>query len=94
MDRRPVLRTAILRAGFYVAHPFTNKEIAMNQTFKVQGMTCEHCVQAVQKAILKSDNTAKVQVDLPTGLVSIASSQPRSALVAAIEEAGYTVGSP
>ncbi|THU04460.1 heavy-metal-associated domain-containing protein [Lampropedia puyangensis] len=66
----------------------------MNQTFKVTGMTCGHCVNAVQRAILKTDNTAKIQVDLPTGLVSVASSLPRSTLVAVIEEAGYKVTSP
>lgn len=66
----------------------------MNQTFKVSGMTCSHCVNAVQTAILKTDNTAGIQVDLPTGLVSINSKLPRSALVAVIEEAGYKVSSP
>lgn len=63
----------------------------MNQTFKVTGMTCQHCVGTVQKAILKTDNTAKVQVELPSGLVSVNSSLPRSALIAAIEEEGYKV---
>ncbi|RMX03003.1 heavy-metal-associated domain-containing protein [Corticibacter populi] len=65
----------------------------MNQTFKILGMTCEHCVQAVQKAILQTDNTAKIQIDLGTGLASINSEQPRSTLIAAIKEAGYDVTS-
>lgn len=66
----------------------------MNQTFKVTGMTCSHCVNAVQTAILKTDNTAAIQIDLPSGLVSIKSHLPRSALVATIQEAGYKVSSP
>ncbi|RMX10903.1 copper chaperone [Allofranklinella schreckenbergeri] len=63
----------------------------MNQTFKVTGMTCQHCVNAVQKAVLSLDNTAKIQIDLGSGLVSVGTTQPRSALIAAIEEAGYKV---
>ena len=63
----------------------------MNQTFKVSGMTCEHCVSAVKKAVLKLDSTAKVQVELDSGLTSVESHQPRSALIAAIEEEGYKV---
>lgn len=66
----------------------------MNQTFKVSGMTCGHCVNAVQTAILKTDNTATIQVDLPSGLVSINSKMPRSTIVTVIEEAGYKVSSP
>ncbi|SHF02148.1 copper chaperone [Lampropedia hyalina DSM 16112] len=66
----------------------------MNQTFKIKGMTCEHCASAVRKAVLKTDNTAQIQIDLATGLTSINSSQPRATLIAAIEEEGYTVTSP
>lgn len=66
----------------------------VNQTFKVSGMTCEHCANAVRTAILKTDNTAVIQVDVKTGLVSVQSAQPRGALVRVIEEQGYTVSSP
>lgn len=66
----------------------------MNQTFKVSGISCEHCVKTIQKAILQTDNTAKVQVEISSGLVSIDSNQPRGALIAAIEEEGYKVTSP
>lgn len=63
----------------------------MNQTFKVSGMTSEECVHAVQKAVLRIDSTAKIQVDMPTGHVSIASIRPHSVIQAAIEDAGYKV---
>ena len=66
----------------------------MNQTFKVAGMTCQHCVSAVTKAVLTIDSTAQIQVDLEAGFVAVKSPQPRGALVAAIEEAGYKVGQP
>lgn len=66
----------------------------MNQTFKVTGMTCQHCVNAIKKAILTLDSTAQVQVDLEAGFVTVDSPQPRGAIVAAIEEEGYKVGQP
>ena len=63
----------------------------MNQSFQVQGMTCQHCVRAVQDAVQSLDAQASVTVDLPTGRVDVNSTQPRDALAAAIAEAGYTV---
>lgn len=68
--------------------------MTMNKTIKVHGMSCESCVQAVQKAILKTDNTAKIQVNLGTGLVSVNTQQTRETLIAAVKEAGYEATSP
>lgn len=64
----------------------------MSQKFEVTGMSCGHCVGVVQGAILAIDPGARVTVDLETGHVDVASGQPRTAIVAAIENAGYTVG--
>jgi len=36
----------------------------------VQGMTCEHCVRRVEKAILSTGKTKDVVVELTTGKVS------------------------
>lgn len=63
----------------------------MSQKFQVSGMTCGHCVQAVQQAIEQVDPDAKVTVDLPTGHVDVVSAQPRQDLVLALENAGYAV---
>ena len=63
----------------------------MNQTFQVQGMTCQHCVRAVEDAVQTLDAQAAVKVDLPAGRVEVQSAQPREALAAAITEAGYAV---
>lgn len=68
--------------------------MSVSKTIKVQGMTCEHCVNTVQKAILKVDNTAKVNVDLKTGLVSVDTMQPRETLIAAVKDAGYEATAP
>lgn len=64
----------------------------MNQTFDVQGMTCQHCVQAVRAAVQDMDALAQVEVDLASGRVLVQSEQPRETLAQAIADAGYTVG--
>ncbi|MET3494030.1 heavy-metal-associated domain-containing protein [Variovorax boronicumulans] len=63
----------------------------MSQKFQVSGMSCGHCVNAVQNAVQAVDPEAQVTVDLETGHVDVLSEQPRKDLVAAIENAGYAV---
>lgn len=63
----------------------------MQQEFKVQGMTCGHCVKAVTHAVQLLDNAAAVSVELDSGKVVINSAVPRERLVEAIREEGYTV---
>ncbi|RZI64134.1 heavy-metal-associated domain-containing protein [Variovorax guangxiensis] len=63
----------------------------MDQKFQVTGMSCGHCVSAVQNAVQAVDPAAQVTVDLGTGHVDVLSSQARQDLVAAIENAGYKV---
>ncbi|MFP6558554.1 heavy-metal-associated domain-containing protein [Paraburkholderia sp. B3] len=59
--------------------------------FNVEGMSCQHCVGAVTRAIHEHDATAKVEVDLAAGHVTVESNQSADVLKAAIDEAGYTV---
>ncbi|QQC65121.1 heavy-metal-associated domain-containing protein [Paraburkholderia ginsengisoli] len=63
----------------------------MTIEFKVEGMSCQHCVAAVTNAIREHDAAAQVQVDLASGRVVVDSVQPVDTLKAAIDEAGYTV---
>ncbi len=58
---------------------------------KVSGMTCDHCVRSVTKAIQARDPHARVKVDLAEGLVSAETALDRAGAVRAIEEAGYKV---
>ena len=58
---------------------------------KVIGMSCAHCVSAIEAAVLKVDNRARVEVDLQTGEVRIDSAEVDAPFRAAIEQAGYTV---
>jgi len=57
----------------------------------VAGMTCGHCVTAVQSEIGKLAGVTGVQVDLPSGKVRITADPlpDRAALSAAVDEAGY-----
>lgn len=57
----------------------------------VAGMTCGHCVTAVQGAIGSLAGVTDVEVDLATGTVRITAEPPpdRAALSAAVDEAGY-----
>lgn len=63
----------------------------MTIEFQVEGMSCQHCVAAVTRAIREHDGAAQVQVDLASGRVTVESAQPIETLKAAIDEAGYTV---
>lgn len=57
--------------------------------FNVQGMTCQHCINAVNDAVHEWDANAQVQVDLAAGQVSIASDLPVERLLRAIQNSGY-----
>jgi copper chaperone len=59
--------------------------------FNVEGMSCQHCVGAVTRAIHEHDAAAKVEIDLAAGRVTVDSNQSADVLKAAIDEAGYTV---
>ncbi len=59
--------------------------------FKVDDMSCGHCVQAITQAVQQADAGAQVQIDLAQHRVTI---QPvrlhAEQLQAVIREAGYT----
>lgn len=63
----------------------------MEQSFKIAGMSCGHCVRAVTEAVHEVDQAALVQIDLPTGTVTVQSSAEPATLGAAIAGAGYEV---
>ena len=62
-------------------------------TYTVTGMTCDHCVRAVTEEVSKLDGVQDVHVDLATGAVTVASTQPLDGarVRAAVDEAGYEV---
>ena len=62
-------------------------------TLTVKGMSCEHCVARVKKALSELDGVSSVDVELSSGKCRISLSHEVSlqTLVAAIENAGYRV---
>ena len=63
----------------------------ISTTYRVEGMTCEHCVRAVREEVGELAGVTEVQVDLATGEVAVTSSAPleEGAVRAAVDEAGY-----
>lgn len=66
---------------------------AQTHQVQVKGMSCQHCVKAVTKALQNQDASATVQVDLPTGQVQVLTALSREAVIHTIEEEGYEVQS-
>lgn len=62
-------------------------------TYQVTGMNCGHCVGAVSDEVGQLSGVTKVEVDLPTGQVTVTSNAPLEvdAVQAAVKEAGYEV---
>jgi copper ion binding protein len=60
-------------------------------TYTVTGMSCQHCVDAVTAEVGRLSGVEQVQVDLPSGAVSVTSTAPLDldAVLDALDEAGY-----
>ncbi len=57
---------------------------------EVEGMTCDHCVMAVKKALAKVSGVEEVvEVSLERGEALVRGTVDPARLVAAIEEEGY-----
>jgi len=56
---------------------------------KVEGMTCNHCVMAVKKALLKVPGVEKAEVYLDKGEALVEGQADPKALIRAVEEEGY-----
>ena len=62
-------------------------------TLKIAGMSCEHCVQRVTRALSALPGVKEVKVALTTGTATLEKPEelPREEIVRAVEEAGYRV---
>ncbi|HWJ98888.1 MAG TPA: copper ion binding protein [Acidimicrobiales bacterium] len=60
-------------------------------TYAVTGMSCQHCVDAVTAEVGRIVGVEQVQVDLPTGAVTVTSNAPLALdeVRSALDEAGY-----
>lgn len=57
--------------------------------FNIPDMTCGHCKETVENAILELDNSAAVSVDLDTHHVDVDTQTDTVAIVTALKTAGY-----
>lgn len=57
----------------------------------VTGMTCGHCVAAVTEEVSAIEGVESVEVDLDTGVVTVAAATDptRTQMAEAVDEAGY-----
>ncbi len=63
----------------------------MKQVFLVEGMSCQHCVKAVTRAVQQLDPQAEVVVDLTAKKVEVESAAAREAIAGVIADEGYAV---
>lgn len=73
----------------------TETEVLMANTsiYQVEGMTCGHCVNAVQTEVSAIAGVTSVDVDLTTGKVTVSSDAALDieAVRHAVDEAGYSL---
>jgi copper chaperone len=64
------------------------------KTVKIKGMSCQHCVKAVTKALSEIEGVSDVQVDLTAGEAAFREAQPVSLDVIAekVKKAGFEIG--
>lgn len=64
------------------------------KTIKIKGMSCQHCVKAVTKALNDIEGINNVTVDLSKGEASFEESKPVEDRIVfeSIRKAGYEVG--
>ena len=66
------------------------KDAPMTLIYRVDGMSCEHCVVAVTGEVGDVAGVSAVDVDLTSKLVTVSGAAiDDAAVVAAIDEAGY-----
>lgn len=65
--------------------------MSVTTTYHVTGMTCGHCVSAVTAELTALPGVREVEVNLPTGGVTVTSDAPLppADVAAAVDEAGY-----
>jgi len=63
-------------------------------TYRVTGMTCEHCVRSVTEEVSEVPGVTAVEVDLAGGRMTVQGDADDAAVRAAVEEAGYRVVDP
>jgi copper chaperone CopZ len=61
----------------------------MDTTIEIDGMTCEHCVATVRRALMKVPGVRDVKVEVGRAVVQSESPLSRESLEGAVVRAGY-----
>ena len=85
-------KSSCCSSGTYKAKAKKLDSVAVRKTFRVEGMSCQHCVNRVMEAVNSIDGASGV-VHLKKGTVDVAMDRPidDEVFVSAIEQAGYKV---
>ena len=62
------------------------------KTYKIEGMTCNHCRMSAEKAIKSVAGVTSVTVDLQKKEAYVEGNATDEAIRAAVEEVGFRVG--
>ncbi len=65
--------------------------MSSEKSYVVKGMTCSHCVASVTEEVQDVAGVTEVEVDLPTGRLTVTGDVDDAAVRAAVDEAGYEV---
>ena len=68
----------------------------MTTTYKVAGMTCDHCINAVTNELLALEGVTSVDISLDSGEVTVTNTRELAIaeVAAAVDEAGYELVLP
>ena len=61
------------------------------KTLKIEGMSCGHCERRVKNALEEIDGVTVIRVSAADDQAEVESNVEDAVLIAAVEEAGYTV---
>ena len=66
--------------------------MATTTEYQVTGMSCGHCEGAIRSEVSEIDGVTGIEVSAQTGRLAVTAEQPveDAAVIAAVDEAGYT----
>lgn len=66
--------------------------MATTTEYQVTGMSCGHCEIAIRSEVSEIDGVTGIEVSAQTGRLAVTAEQPvdDAAVIAAVDEAGYT----
>jgi copper chaperone len=90
---KPEGNDRVKRAAAIAETQMAKEENNMSSTIKVKGMSCQHCVMSVTKALGQLEGVKNIQVDLAKGEVRFDNTKEIASdrIEKAIEDAGYGV---